>query len=103
VQTISNNVFDKLTELTDCSCVFYNISAPRAFARDLTIDNIWQYNSKLTTVEGCFGNVSNVYCASNLNFNHNIQNIKVSGLFHLSTAVANSPTININFDSIPSG
>ena len=79
------------------------VSGTKAFATNFAIDYAWRNNSKLTTVAGCFQNITNAYCAQGLYFNSNVNRVTINGLLCLTSTVANTPVINIDIDSASSG
>jgi len=103
-------VFDNLLNLVNCSSCFGN-STPRKFyiknsednTENINIDikTIWQNNSKLTNVSGCFSGVYNIYCTG-LTFHSSVGTIDISGLFGLSnnTYKSVSSKIFINIDEL---
>lgn len=102
-QTVDEDVFFNLTNLEDCSCTFMMLSGTKTFATNFAIDYVWRNNSKLTTVAGCFQNITNAYCAQGLYFNSGVKNITINGLLCLTGTNTNTPIINIDIDSTSSG
>lgn len=99
VQIFDANVFENLENLTSCETCFMNCSLGK-FYQELPIDFLWSNNPKLNNVRGCFINVKNVTCNSQLRFHDNATNVNISALFAVSSYNDDNSTININIDNM---